>query len=116
MWRSKPVGFGVAEEAVLPPGTRPAAIPCVFRGLRSSHPARRSRRLHRNGALGISSAFYRGPLHPGEIDRFIGVLGTFGVAGCFGVDLFFALSGYLITTLLLKERGDARGYRPSIVF
>src|SRR5277367_912413 len=33
-----------------------------------------------------------------------GVLGTLGRAGAFGVDLFFALSGYLITGLLIRER------------
>jgi peptidoglycan/LPS O-acetylase OafA/YrhL len=35
-------------------------------------------------------------------------LGGVGAAGAFGVDLFFALSAYLITELLLRER-DARG-------
>ncbi len=33
-----------------------------------------------------------------------GALGSLGVSGCFGVDLFFTLSGYLITRLLLRER------------
>jgi peptidoglycan/LPS O-acetylase OafA/YrhL len=36
-----------------------------------------------------------------------GVLGVIGRAGAFGVDLFFALSGYLITRLLLRERDDS---------
>jgi peptidoglycan/LPS O-acetylase OafA/YrhL len=31
-------------------------------------------------------------------------LGTIGKAGTFGVDLFFVLSSYLITELLLRER------------
>jgi peptidoglycan/LPS O-acetylase OafA/YrhL len=35
-------------------------------------------------------------------------LGTMGMAGAFGVDLFFALSAYLITELLLREK-QARG-------
>jgi len=33
-----------------------------------------------------------------------GVLGSLGASGAFGVDLFFTLSGYLITRLLLRER------------
>lgn len=41
-------------------------------------------------------------------DTLAGALGTLGVAGAFGVDLFFALSAYLITELLLRERA-ARG-------
>ena len=35
-----------------------------------------------------------------------GVLGVVGNAGAFGVDLFFTLSGYLITRLLLRERDE----------
>jgi peptidoglycan/LPS O-acetylase OafA/YrhL len=35
-----------------------------------------------------------------------GVLGVVGEAGAFGVDLFFTLSGYLITRLLLRERDE----------
>ncbi len=35
-----------------------------------------------------------------------GVLGVIGNAGAFGVDLFFTLSGYLITRLLLRERDE----------
>jgi peptidoglycan/LPS O-acetylase OafA/YrhL len=37
-------------------------------------------------------------------DRLAHLLGTVGVAGAFGVDLFFVLSAYLITELLLRER------------
>ncbi len=35
-----------------------------------------------------------------------GILGVVGKAGAFGVDLFFTLSGYLITRLLLRERDE----------
>jgi peptidoglycan/LPS O-acetylase OafA/YrhL len=41
-------------------------------------------------------------------DALAHALGTVGMAGAFGVDLFFALSAYLITELLLRER-QARG-------
>jgi peptidoglycan/LPS O-acetylase OafA/YrhL len=37
-------------------------------------------------------------------DRAANLLGSVGVAGAFGVDLFFVLSAYLITELLLRER------------
>ena len=36
-----------------------------------------------------------------------GVLGDFGRAGAYGVALFFTLSGYLITRLLLRERDES---------
>jgi peptidoglycan/LPS O-acetylase OafA/YrhL len=41
-------------------------------------------------------------------DSLANALGDVGVAGAFGVDLFFVLSAYLITELLLRER-RARG-------
>lgn len=36
-----------------------------------------------------------------------GAIGALGKAGAFGVDLFFTLSGYLITSLLLRERDES---------
>jgi peptidoglycan/LPS O-acetylase OafA/YrhL len=80
------------------------------------------------GAVGASPAFYRPELdglrffaflavylnhtllfgvgghHQHMSDRLAHLLGTIGTAGAFGVDLFFALSAYLITELLLRER------------
>jgi peptidoglycan/LPS O-acetylase OafA/YrhL len=44
----------------------------------------------------FSPDFYNGP----------GVIGAIGRSGAFGVDLFFTLSGYLITRLLLREREE----------
>ena len=43
-------------------------------------------------------------LDPGRGAAWKRVLGGIGVSGAFGVDLFFALSAYLITELLLRER------------
>jgi peptidoglycan/LPS O-acetylase OafA/YrhL len=40
----------------------------------------------------------------GALYQSYGVLGSLGTAGAFGVDLFFTLSGYLLTKLLLRER------------
>jgi peptidoglycan/LPS O-acetylase OafA/YrhL len=43
-------------------------------------------------------------LDPGHGAHWKRLLGGFGASGAFGVDLFFALSAYLITELLLRER------------
>jgi peptidoglycan/LPS O-acetylase OafA/YrhL len=47
-------------------------------------------------------------LDPGRGALWKRLMGTAGTAGAFGVDLFLALSAYLITELLLRER-EARG-------
>jgi peptidoglycan/LPS O-acetylase OafA/YrhL len=46
--------------------------------------------------------------HHGISQRLANALGTLAAAGAFGVDLFFVLSAYLITELLLRER-DLQG-------
>src|SRR5215475_154280 len=45
--------------------------------------------------------FYAAAGYPSWLSTFL--ISTFG-AGAYGVDLFFALSAYLITSLLLRER------------
>src|SRR5947207_1159181 len=47
-------------------------------------------------------------LDPARGELWKRALGSIGTAGAFGVDLFFALSAYLITELLLREQ-KARG-------
>src|SRR6516162_9160483 len=48
-----------------------------------------------------AAEFYAAAGYPSWLSTFL--ISTFG-AGAYGVDLFFALSAYLITSLLLRER------------
>jgi len=57
---------------------------------------------HTLGSSGLGTTHHRLPNWLGEL------VGAISTAGNFGVDLFFVLSSYLITELLLRERG-ARG-------
>ena len=45
-----------------------------------------------------------------------GALGPLFVSGAFGVDLFFALSGYLLTSLLLRERDQSGDIDPKAFY
>jgi peptidoglycan/LPS O-acetylase OafA/YrhL len=47
------------------------------------------------------------PIGGGAAYGSYGVLGSLGISGNFGVDLFFTLSGYLLTSLLLRERDQS---------
>src|ERR1700743_2520087 len=80
---------------IVPPGSAPAVRANV------------SRILELDGIRAIAILLVLGCHYAG----FATQLGGFPMFGWVGVDIFFALSGYLITTILLGLRGRPAPYR-----